>query len=65
MDLYQSYTLGSFSEHIAPISTKSDIAKSPLNASFVIMKWPCLVRERKKTYTLQCFGEFANRKKEH
>ena len=36
--------------------------KNPLYAPFVILKWPCLIQERKKTDTLQCFREFANRK---
>ena len=38
--------------------------KSPLNAPFMILKWPCLIQEKKKTYTLKCFCEFSNRKKE-
>ena len=58
MDLYQLL------EYIRRSLQRAMKRKSPLNAPFVILKWSCSIQERKKTDTLQCFDEFANRKKE-
>ena len=67
MDPYQSYTLGSIIEHIAPISTKRDKTQKPTKCTVCDpeMAMPLIYRKGpKKTYILQSFGEFANRKKE-